>query len=147
IFEALRADWCFRRPADGSRAGCPCHDRMVIGGRIPAIIKGLIHVCWTSFKWGLLLAAIAALAAIPYFYQQMNEAIRDRVEARIAEQYPHLSVTVRSAQLIEGEGIEVRGLSIFEPGAPGPQAELLYVDELFLFCQTNLKDLVQNKVD
>jgi hypothetical protein len=98
-------------------------------------------------KWGLLLAAIAALVGVPYFYQQMNETIRARVEARIAEQYPHLAVSVRSAQLVEGEGIEVRGLSVFEPGAPGPQAELLYVDELFLFCQTNLKDLVQNKID
>lgn len=81
--------------------------------------------------------------SVPLLYRRVDEEIRLRIEGKLAANYPHLSVHIRSAQLIDGEGIEVRGLSIVEPGASGPQAELLYVDEMFLACKTSLQELVQ----
>jgi hypothetical protein len=95
----------------------------------------------------LLLAAACALVAVPYFYNRLDEEIRRGLETRLAEHYSNLSVTVRSAQLVKGEGIEIRGLSIFEPGAAGPQAELLYLDEVFIYCGTDWQELLQGKLD
>ncbi|HEX3872368.1 MAG TPA: hypothetical protein VHV77_18110, partial [Pirellulales bacterium] len=87
---------------------------------------------------------VGALALAPYCYSRLHEEIRRRVEAKLATHYHGLVVNVRSAQLVDGEGIEIRGVSIFEPGAAGPQAELLYVDEIFVACSTNLSQLMQD---
>lgn len=111
------------------------------------IVRGLVHFVWFTCKWALLVAALAALVAVPYFYGRMDDEIRARVEALLAEKYPRLGVSVRSAQLVSGKGIEIRGLSIFEPGASGPQAELLYLDEMFVFCRTNVSDLLRGDLD
>jgi hypothetical protein len=43
---------------------------------------------------------------------------------------------------VEGEGIEIRGLSIVEPGATGPRAELAHFDEIFLYCNADLPELL-----
>lgn len=110
-------------------------------------LKGLIDGCWRFFKWGLLLAIVAAAVVVPYAYHRMDDEIRRRIEARIAEQYPGLAVTVRSARLIEGEGIEIRGLSIVEPGAVGPTAELAFLDETFLVCRPDWQELIQGKIN
>jgi hypothetical protein len=77
-----------------------------------------------------------------YLYHRVDEQIRSCVEQRIARRYANLKVSVRSAALVKGKGIEVRGLSIVEPGAEGPRAELVYCDELFLSCTTELADLL-----
>ncbi len=86
---------------------------------------------------------VAALVSAPLWYRRVDEEVRQRIEAKIAAHYPQLSVRIRSAQLVDGDGIEVRGLSIVEPGAAGPQAELLYIDEMFLACKTNWQDMLQ----
>jgi len=80
----------------------------------------------------------------PYYYYRVDEQVRRRIEARLAANYPGLLVRVRAAELKEGQGIEVHGLSIFEPGAQGPQAELLYVDEIFFACETNWRELLRD---
>ena len=46
---------------------------------------------------------------------------------------------------LTGEGIEVRGLSISEPDAPGPQGELVFIEELFFACRTSLQELVSGE--
>ncbi len=94
------------------------------------------------FKWALLIGVLGAIIAVPYLYQQLDEQIRRRVEAKFAEHYRGLKVTVRSAELVKGKGIEIRGLSIVEPGAQGPQAELFHVEEVRLSCQTDLEELL-----
>jgi hypothetical protein len=72
----------------------------------------------------------------------VEEEVRSRVEARLARQFPHLEVRVRSAHLA-GDGIEIRGVSIIEPDVTGPQPELAYLDEVFLECRTDLQELVK----
>ncbi len=90
-----------------------------------------------------MLCILAAAVAVPYFYHRVDEGIRSHIETMLAEHFPNLTVKVRFAQLVEGEGIEVRGISIVERGAAGPQAELAYFDELFIGCQTDLQQLIQ----
>ncbi|HEY4761249.1 MAG TPA: hypothetical protein VIH42_11770, partial [Thermoguttaceae bacterium] len=85
---------------------------------------------------------IGAVAAVPYFYSRVDEEIRRRIEDRFAQHYAGLKVTVGSAELVAGQGIKVRDLSIMEPAAQGPRAELANIEELFLACQTDLKELM-----
>jgi hypothetical protein len=83
---------------------------------------------------------IGAVLAVRYFFDRVDEQIRCHVQARLAQQYPGLSIKIRSAVLIKGEGIQVRGLSIVEPGALGPGAEVLSFDECFFACNTDLQE-------
>ena len=108
-------------------------------------MKDFIDSCWFVFKWGLLAALLAAVGLAFYFYSRVNDEIRQRVLAKWQEHYPNLVVNIRSAPLVEGEGIEIRGLSLLDPNATGPQAELAYFDEIVLFCQTSLPELMQGE--
>ena len=69
----------------------------------------MIRCCWSSCKWGSLIALTGAAAAVLFFYHRIDDEVRRRVEAKIAAQYPELTVSVRSARLISGQGIEIRG--------------------------------------
>ena len=40
-----------------------------------------------------------------------------------------------------GQGLTIRGLTIAEPGAEGPRAELIEIEELQLACRADLRDL------
>ncbi len=110
-----------------------------------AITKGLVNFCWFFFKWGIALALVVALAASPWVYRKVffkvEEALRSQVEARIAEYFPQLTVRLESAHLAS-DGIVCRGLSISENGAPGPQPELVYFEELYLACRTSPQELL-----
>ncbi len=76
-------------------------------------------------------------------YQRMDDEVRCRVVAKIAGHYKDFKVTARSAHLVEGKGIKVSGLAIVDPRATGPRAELLHIEEAFLECPTDWKDLIQ----
>ena len=85
------------------------------------------------------------MIGVSYLYQRVDEEIRCRVEEKFAGHYASLKVKVRSAELLEGEGIKIRGVTILEPGAKGPRAELLSLDEVFLVCQADLNELVSGE--
>jgi hypothetical protein len=88
---------------------------------------------------------VALVAMVPQLYRRVDDEIRSRIEARIAAHYSHLGVSVRSAELIEGEGIRLRDVAVVEPQADGPQAELLHVEEMLLVCAATLPELVQHE--
>lgn len=116
--------------------------------RIRAIFTRLINACWSILKYGLLLGGLAVLAAVFgswYFQNTINDKIRLRVEQTIAEGYPHLSVRIQSVQRIEGKGILVRGLSLTEKEADGPQTELAFFQEVLLGCRAQLQELITDK--
>ncbi len=90
-----------------------------------------------------MLAVVAGAVAVPLLYRRVDEEIRRRVESRIAQHYHGLKVSIRSAELVEGKGIRVRDLSIVEPGAEGPRAEVLHIEEALFECSTQWNQLVQ----
>ena len=108
--------------------------------------KRLISFCWFWFKWGLIACVVGAALLVPYFYYRMDEEIRRRVEELLAQQYPGLQIKIHSAALMKGEGITLRGLSIIDPAAEGPGAELLSYDECFVACPTDLSDLYSGEI-
>ena len=115
-------------------------------GGLPLIFRQVINFCWFCIKWGLLLGAIGAAVVAFYFHDRVEEEIRCRVVEQIAKHYRGLKVTARSAALVE-EGIEIRGLSILDPGAEGPRAELAYYDEICLSCSTDLQELMRGELN
>ncbi|MBN1909845.1 MAG: hypothetical protein JW818_08915 [Pirellulales bacterium] len=89
---------------------------------------------------------IAAVILLPYLYREVDEQIRRKIEGLFAQHYPNLRIDVRSAVRVEGQGIEVRGVSILEPGAEDPRDAILHFDEVFLRCTTELADLVTDEI-
>jgi hypothetical protein len=92
-----------------------------------------------------LVAVAAAAGAGLYYYNHINEEIRRRVQERIAAHYAGLTVEVRSALLVDGEGIEIRGVTISDPNLEGPSAELAYFDEIVLTCRTELQEFLSGQ--
>lgn len=87
----------------------------------------------------------AALGAAVYYFNHVNNEIRQRVLARLAGHYQGLKVDVRTAFLVDGEGIEIRGVSISDPSLPKEQAELIYLDEMVLSCRTELQEFLRGE--
>lgn len=98
-------------------------------------------------KWGIALTVFAGLAIALVIYNRLDDEIRRQVELRLERHYQGLRVTVRSARLVHGEGIEVRGLTISDPRAKGPRLELIEVEELFLGCKAEPQDLIAGALD
>ena len=132
------------RPRDRRRKIVVCVNNQ---GGLSAIVARLVRWCWHALKWGLALIVIVSALAVPYFYRHLDERIHTQVLARLAKQYPGLTVTIRSAALVKGEGIEIRGLSILERNADGPRPELITYDECFLRCRTDLQDLLGGELE
>jgi hypothetical protein len=107
----------------------------------------VVNLCWGFFKWGLLIGVVGVVVAVPYFYDQLDSEIRQRMESLLAEHYPELEVSIRSAQFIEDEGIDVRDLVIVEKGAKGPRAELIHVPEIRILARGNLQELLSGGPD
>jgi len=106
-----------------------------------AQVKSLADMLWTLVRWTLPLTVAGVIAALAVGATQVGEQVRVRVEARLRTELPGMAVQVRSASLVEGEGIVVRGVSIADPALPEPQRQLVAVEELHLACSTSLADL------
>lgn len=102
-----------------------------------APVKPLADTLWTIVRWTLPLTVAAIIVAAALGSHRVGEEVRRRVEAKLRERFPTLEVQVRSASLVEGEGILIRDLSLAEAGQP----PLLTVEEIHLACGTSLAEL------
>lgn len=84
---------------------------------------------------------MAGAAIVLFIDRKIEEEVERRVRESFAARYPDLKVTLDSARLIQNEGIEIRGLSLSDPQAHGPGAELAFFDEVILACDTSLQEL------
>ena len=111
------------------------------------IIARFVNKCWKIFLWSLLTLSIVGVLLAQYFYARVDNEIRARVEKMLAEAHPNLQVQVRAARLLEGQGIEIRGVSISDPTLPHPYQEMILVEEMFLQCGTELKLLLSGQLN
>ncbi|MEO8494374.1 MAG: AsmA-like C-terminal region-containing protein [Planctomycetota bacterium] len=112
--------------------------------------KGLIAQLGDFLRWMLLLALVTVTIAslgLYFVHSRLDEEIRLYVENKFQTHYPNLIVQVRSAHRVEGSGIELRGLSLAEPSSNGSPIPLLYVEELFAECGTELTELLAGETD
>ncbi len=91
--------------------------------------------------------AIGTGAGVAYYHYQGQKILRAAVERELAKSFGELSVSVRSARVVGEEGIEIRGIRVVQPKLAGPAADLIYVDEAFVYCSTRIADLLDGKVD
>ncbi len=92
----------------------------------------------------MLLSVVAALVVGVYVYTQLDREIQQYVERKLRSHYQGLKVEVASAQLIEGRGIEIRGITLAEPDSAGGR-KLLRVDEIFVVGSPTLSELLQDR--
>ena len=112
--------------------------------------RGLMAQLGDFLRWMLLLALVTITIAslgLYFVHSRLDEEIRLYVEDKFRTHYPDLLVQVRSAHRVDGSGIELRGLSISEPTANGDPIPLVYVEELFAECDTELADLAAGEAD
>ncbi len=102
-------------------------------------VKPLADILWTVVRWSLPLTVAGVIVAVGLGSHRVSEEVRRRVEARLQERFPDLVVQVRSAGLVEGEGILVRGISVSDPAV---DRDLITIDEVHLECGTTLTELM-----
>src|SRR3954453_16325999 len=93
----------------------PAARKPCFGAKLCAELKRMVML---AIFFGLL-----ALAGKYYCFDRLNEEIRSRFESQLREHYQGLTVNVRSARPISGQGLEIRGIRIPEGG--GTSAPLL----------------------
>lgn len=76
---------------------------------------------------------------------RLDEEVRHRAEAKFAAHYPGLSVTIDSARVLQGRGLQLRGIRFTDPASETKSAELLYIDELLAACDTSLQELLTHE--
>ncbi len=111
--------------------------------------KGLFAQLGDFLRWMLLLALVTITCTslgLYFVHSRLDEEIRLYVESKIQTNYPELIVQVRSAHRVEGSGIELRGLSLAEPSSNGSPIPLVYIEELFAECGTELAGLVAGEM-
>ena len=105
-------------------------------------MKSLTDFLWMLVRWTLPLSVAAVVVAIALGSNRIGEEVRRRIESRLQERFPDLTVRVGAASLVDGEGIVIRGVSFVDPALPAEHRRLLVVDEVRVACGTTLKDLV-----
>ncbi len=87
------------------------------------------------------------LGTAVFLYLRIDNEIQKIIQRRLAQHYSNLTVHVDGAQLIQGEGIRIQGLSLVDPSRHGPGAELIYIDEILVVCNTEFKRLISQNLD
>ena len=76
------------------------------------VFNAFLQRCRRTVTWVVLLALLAVVVAVPYLWGRIDEEIRRRTLAMVAQHYSDLDVSLRSAARVEGTGIVLRGMSI-----------------------------------
>ena len=116
----------------------------IVLGTVP-IFTQFINSAWSLFKVAFLVALAAGLGAGLYYYQNLGDEIRHRVLDKLAKHYQKLDIEIHAAQLLENEGILIRGVTIRNSNAPEDEQIMLTCDEILLACDTELTKLAQGE--
>ncbi len=107
-------------------------------------VDQVIDFCWYCFKWTLLFGLVAGAVWVPHLWQALDEQIRAEACAMLAEQYPRLLPSVRSAQLIEGEAIVLNDVALAIPN--GEQGDEIFAcEKIILACPTKITELIKQR--
>jgi len=90
----------------------------------------------------LLSAAVAGLVLLAIWIvakDRIHDEVCRAVQCRLAEHYAGLRVSVHSAKVIEGRGIEIHGVTIADKDG---RTALVHVDEMFAVCPISLEQLL-----
>lgn len=108
-------------------------------------MKPLADFLWTLVRWSLPLTVAGVIAAGAIGAGRFGDVVRGRIEARLREEFPGVTVQVQAASIVDGDGIVVRGVSFVDPSSPPQHRQLVWIDELTLACRTDLAELTSGQ--
>ena len=111
--------------------------------KVTPLFNRVVDLIWFLITWTLLVAVGCGLLFGIYVYNRADEEIRAYVETKFAKHYAPLSVTLKSARILEREGFELRGLSIRDTNTSGDHTELVFIDRITIACKPTLEDLLR----
>lgn len=109
-------------------------------------MKTFADTLWTLVRWALPITVAGVIAAAAIGSSRIGEEIRRRVELRLEAEFPSLEPRVQSAQVVEGEGIVIRGISIVDPRLPQAIRTLMWIEEVRIACGTSIADLASGNL-
>lgn len=121
-----------------------CDKAQTSQARDASAIDRIVDFCWYCFKWTLLFSIIAAAVWVPHLWQAVDERIRAEACAILAQCYRDMRVSIRSAQLIEGEAIVLEDVVLAADDGQG-ESKLLSCEKIVLACANRLPDLVRER--
>ena len=77
-----------------------------------------------------------------YVYLQIDHEIQRFAEKTLQQAYPHLDVRISRAELVEGQGIEIRGLHIASRDLGRRGGEMIEIERVMLECDAQLPELL-----
>lgn len=107
---------------------------------------GLLARLNSYARWLLLSVMVCVAGGVvcrQILINRLDDEIRVRLRSMLAAHYPDMEVHIRNARRVEGQGIEIRGLSISSPREETAHRDLLFIDEMFLECGTDLSELLR----
>jgi len=94
----------------------------------------------TVLKWTFFLCLIGGTVFGVYLYSQINDRVRLRVLADFKHKFPHLEISLGSAELVGTERIICRKLIFCEPARNRePKRRILEIEEIVLHCPITLE--------
>jgi len=91
---------------------------------------------------------VCALLGAVYFYNRVDQEIRNAVQRHLAEVYPGFNVSVGSARLIERRGFEIQDVNIAEkPSGAGETGVVAFFDEIFVHCEPTIQGLLDGEIN
>ena len=81
----------------------------------------------------------ALLVGWLFITSQVHDEIRCEIERVLTEHYPQHRVTVKSAKLIEGKGVEFHGLFVVDRQT---NQQVVYIAEMFVACPVDVESLL-----
>ena len=106
----------------------------------------LIREIGFFLKWGLAVALVAGFFFAIWLYKRVDDELRSEIERRCAQLCPHLRIRIRSAQLLPGEGIQLRGVRITITVLPKVTATIAEIEEIMLAGPVDYKGLLSGEV-
>ncbi|WP_347244474.1 AsmA-like C-terminal region-containing protein [Thermogutta sp.] len=108
--------------------------------------RRLIQEIGFFLKWGLAVALVAGFFFAIWLYKRVDDELRSEIERRCAVLSPHLRIRIRSAQLLPGEGIQLRGVRITVTDLPKVTATIAEIEEIMLAGPVAYKELLSGDV-
>ncbi len=90
----------------------------------------------------LVLLVLGALASWPFAQERLGAEIRRELERRLSDHYPGFEVVVREARLVEGRGLEIRGVSLRRRPEREPRVA---IDEILVTNSLSLEMLLRGE--
>ncbi|MEX0793714.1 MAG: AsmA-like C-terminal domain-containing protein, partial [Pirellulaceae bacterium] len=103
----------------------------------------LLRNAATFLKRAMLILVIGGVALGLYLYHNLENEIRVRIEQKLAAHYEDLHVSIRSARLVEGQGLEIRGMLLGQRDRLGRLQEIISVDEVIIQCNVTPQGLMK----